>query len=103
MPKKFPPIDAAELKRARMRGARLPRISAAHYDADTDAIVVDIKDGGFVGIPRAALRGPLTNGTAKQLDNIRIEGDGTSLFWPDLEDGLDIAYVLKRFVGIKSA
>lgn len=103
MPKKLAPLSPAKLKRARAIGARLPRIRAAHFDAASDAIVIEIRDGGFVGVPRAALRGPLTSGSAKQLNNIQIEGDGTCLFWPDLEDGLDIAYVLKRFVGIKSA
>jgi hypothetical protein len=103
MPKKLAPLSREKLTRARAIGARLPRIRAAHFDANSDAIVIEIKDGGFVGVPRAALRGPLTSGSPKQLNNIHIEGDGTYLFWPDLEDGLDIAYVLKRFVGITSA
>ncbi|MGA3036400.1 MAG: DUF2442 domain-containing protein [Vulcanimicrobiaceae bacterium] len=103
MPKKLPPLKRGSLAQARARGARVPRVLGAHYDAANDAIVVEMKEKSFVGVPRSALRGPLAHGTAEQLNNIHIEGDGTYLFWPDLEDGLDIAYVLKRFVGITSA
>lgn len=103
MTKKLRRTSKAALARARARGARIPRSRGVHYDKRADAIVVDMKDGAFVGIPRTALRGPLRRATPKQLGRVEIEGDGTYLFWPDLEDGLDIAYVLERFVGIRSA
>ena len=103
MPKKVSPLSRTALARARRAGARVPRVSSAHYDRRTDAIIVEMLDGGFVGVPRAALTGALAEATPKQLGNVKIEGDRTYLFWPDLEDGLDIAYVLKRFVGVKPA
>jgi hypothetical protein len=54
-------------------------------------------------VPLAVLGEPWTKAGKKQLANIRLEGDGSSLWWDDLDDGLVLDEVLPAMLGMKPA
>ena len=72
-----------------------PRATSARYDAETDAIVVELKTHAVVTLPRkrvAALRGA----TVPDVSRIQILGQGAALFWPKLDERLELTWILAQ-------
>ena len=72
-----------------------PRAKAARYDAKADAIVVELKNKITVGIPRLRLRA-LRDAKPRQIGRIQILGRGSDLFWPDLDDGVEVSWIIEQ-------
>ena len=97
------PLDSATAKRIVRRGAQVdavgPRAQRVSYDAATDRLVIELQRGYTFAVPRRALGGPLTRATPAALRDVRIEGRGSALFWPALDDGFDLMEVLSGVLG----
>ena len=62
---------------------------------DGEHVYVHLVDGRELGIPLAWSE-RLTNATAEQRDNYRIEEFGSAIHWPDLDEDIGLA----TFLGI---
>jgi hypothetical protein len=99
------PPSAARLIVA--RGARADatglRVQRARYDADSGKVVIDLKGGYTFAVPRSALLGTLGEAAPSELRRLRIEGGGSVLYWPRLDEGFDVAELLGRLLGPRGA
>ena len=73
----------------------LPRAQSAHYDAETDAIVVELKTYAVVTLPRERVRA-LRAATVPDVSRIQIIGQGATLFWPRLDERLELTWILAQ-------
>ncbi len=94
------PLSRPAAKRIVARGARAdafgPKVTNARYDAAADQLVVDLRGGYAIAIPRRALANPLRGAGAEELDKVHVEGGGSVLFWPALDEGFDVTELLAR-------
>jgi len=60
---------------------------------DEDSLTVDLVDGRTIVVPLAWYP-RLWYGTPEERDNFEIIGDGTLIYWPDLDEDLSVAGVL---------
>lgn len=94
------PLSSAVAKRIVDRGARAdaigPKVVRARYDESADRVVVDLRGGYAIAIPRLALANPLRSAKPEELSKIRVEASGSVLFWPALDEGFDVAEILAR-------
>lgn len=101
------PIALSRARRIAVRGARAdargPRALSAHYDRAKDRIVVEFRGRYSLAVPRQALRGSLQSASAADLRGVQIEGGGSVLFWPALDEGFDITEVLADVLGAQAA
>jgi hypothetical protein len=65
--------------------------------------MIELGTGLQIGIPIAILGEPWTTATKKQLANVRLEGEGTSLWWDNLDEGFVLDECLPMWMGIKPA
>jgi hypothetical protein len=88
-------IDAA-LEEAR-NAPELPRIVEAAYRAEPglEFLMLKLSDGRRLLIPREEL-GELTNATPEQASDLFIVPTGTAIWWPQLDDGLNLPDFLER-------
>jgi len=88
-------IDAA-IDRANA-SADFPRIVEAAYRAEPglEFLMLKLSDGRRLLIPREDL-GELTNATAEQASDLFIVPTGTAVWWPQLDDGLNLPDFLER-------
>jgi hypothetical protein len=63
-----------------------PQASAARYDAETDRLVIELKNGVIVQLPRSLIEG-LGKATPEELGRVQLGPRGASLHWDQL--GLD--------------
>ena len=94
-------VDKTSLS-ARARGAAAPRARRVYFDKAADSIVIVAKSGTTVIIPRRLLKGPLRTAHADELQRVELLADGTMPYWPDVDDGLDLADLLGRALDLKS-
>ncbi|MEA3060574.1 MAG: hypothetical protein QOJ94_355 [Sphingomonadales bacterium] len=76
-------IDEA-LARGRALRAAEPRAVAARYEAGSGRVVVDLANGSSFAFPAALVEG-LADGTAGDLAEIELLGDGYGLHWERLD------------------
>ena len=88
-------IDAA-LERAK-EFDKEPRVTAAEYNRDVDAVVVHLTTGRRLVVPREELQG-LENASVAQLAEIEVFA-GLSLAWPQLDEGHYLPNLLEHRYG----
>lgn len=99
-PESMEPSDLA-FEAASDAGAKTlagPVATSARYDGGRDAIVVELDNGAFMGLPVGKLQG-LQGASASQLDNILVEAKGLGLHWPDLDADLYVPALLEGIFG----
>ena len=89
--------DRSEVMKSKGPSAKNPQLRAkfARYDAKADAIVIELKNRATIGIPRVRLRA-LRRATPRQISRIEIIGRGADLFWPELDDGVELAWIVDQ-------
>ena len=96
------PYSEADLDRirreTRKKQAQQPRATAAHYDAATGLLHVELRNGSSVAAPARKLRG-LKNAADSQLADVRIE-NGRALFWDDLDVQFSLIAALAAMTGL---
>jgi hypothetical protein len=101
------PVLPSGARQIVVRGARAdatgPRALSAHYDPASDRVVVELRGRYSLAIPRRALRGSLRSASAAALQGVQIEGGGSELFWPALDEGFDVSEVLADVLGARAA
>jgi len=94
-------ISDLEFETANVKGMKAqtgPVATSARYDADHDAIIVELNNGAFVGFPVEKLRG-LEGANASQLDNVVVEAKGLGLHWPDIDADLYVPTLMEGILG----
>lgn len=94
-------ISDLEFETASMKGmsAQIGLVAtSARFDADHDAIVVELSNGAFVGFPVEKLQG-LQGANASQLNNIVVEAMGLGLHWPDIDADLYVPTLMDGIFG----
>jgi hypothetical protein len=92
----------AIIKDGKRRDATEPRAISARYDRALDLIVVGLRTGVFFSFPRAYVPG-LRNARRRQIERIELVGNGASLEWPDIDDGVDLVRLIEHAIGLKTA
>ena len=77
----------AARERGRVEFAIKPRAAAAHYDAKTGRVVVELTNGSVFEFPARLAQG-LENATDEQLAEVEILGVGFGLHWEMLDADL---------------
>jgi len=87
-------VDAL-LERAR-QGPELVSIVSAAYHAEPGMEFLEMKltDGRRLLVPREEL-GELRNATPEQAKDLEVLSPGFAVYWPQLDDGLDLATFLE--------
>jgi hypothetical protein len=65
-----------------------PQAKSAYYDAPTDRLVIELKNGVIFQLPRPLVQG-LADAAPEELDQVRLGTRGASLHWENL--GLDFS------------
>ncbi len=73
-----------------LREARAHRVMVAE-----DSLSVDLTDGCTITVPLAWYP-RLLSGTSRERRNWRLIGDGEGIHWPDLDEDLSIANLLRE-------
>ena len=69
---------------------------AASYDRAADQVVIGLRSGAVVAVPRSALK-ELKRATNAQLDRVELVGDG--LRWDDLDVDVSVPGLLTEVLG----
>lgn len=101
------PISASKARQIVARGARADAVGlravSARYDAAADRVVVELRGRYSLAVPRRALCGSLRSASAAELSEVEIEGGGSVLFWPALDEGFDVTELLAEVLGATAA
>lgn len=96
------PAFIREVELANQRGAekmeRLPKASAARYDAKSKRIVIDLTTGVTLMIPVSLIQGLQTD-NAKALADFELMAQGTQIHWETLDAQFTIESFLKGIFG----
>ncbi len=65
------------------------------YDADKNVLYLKLSDGRRLFVPKEELS-ELKNATSEQASDIVIVLQGSSLWWPQIDDGLHIQDFLEK-------
>jgi hypothetical protein len=103
---KYRHITKAEWRRIEAKGKHRAktenRAVSLAYDRKGELLVIGLRNGVLVSIPRSHMKG-LRNATAAQIENMQLAGWGSQLLWPDLDDGLELMWFIEHVVGFKTA
>jgi hypothetical protein len=95
-------VTDAELRAAEARGraslASEPHASAAHYDAATGRVVVDLVNGCSYAFP-ATLVEDLQGAGNDDLACVEVDGFGLNLHWPALDADLYVPALMAGIFG----
>ncbi len=69
-----------------------PRIQ--HIEISEDTLTVDLADGRRLGVPLAWFP-RLLHATQEQRDNWELLGDGEGIHWPEIDEDLSVAGLLR--------
>jgi len=89
-------IDAA-VKRARLE-SEPPTAVSARYHLSTDSVIIGLKSGRRLIVPREEIQG-LATARRRDVAAIEIENLGTALSWPLLDLDFSIEGLLKGVTG----
>jgi hypothetical protein len=89
------------IKDGKRREATEPRAVSAHYDRAADLIVARLRSGVFFIFPRTFVPG-LKGARRSQIEHMELVGNGASLEWPDVDDGIDLVHLIERSIGLKT-
>ena len=94
------------MKRIVAEGKRRAKIEnravSSHYDRKQELVVIGLRNGVFVSIPRSRFKA-LKNATVSQIENMELIGWGSCLEWPDLDDGVETMWFIEQAVGFKTS
>jgi hypothetical protein len=76
-------LDATD-KRGREYMASAPLAASARYDAETQRLVIELKNGSTFAVPARLVQG-LADATDAQRSEIEVWGDGYALRWESLD------------------
>lgn len=76
------------------------RAEAAHYDAGSGRLVVELRDGAVLQIPVHLLQG-VAGGDAQQIVAVEIWGDGYALHWEELDADLTVPGLVAGVFGTR--
>jgi hypothetical protein len=71
-----------------------PRIQ--HIEISEDTLTVDLADGRRLAVPLAWFP-RLLHATQEQRDNWELLGDGEGIHWPEIDEDLSVAGLLRGF------
>jgi len=98
-------IKDAEIDRARRRGEALaltePRAAAAHYDAASGRVILDLTNGCAFAFPARALQG-LAEATDADLGEVEVLGGGYGLHWETLDADFTVPGLLMGLFGTRA-
>ena len=89
---------AAANERGRIIRETLPHAAAVRYDDAADRIVIDLTNGATFAFPPRLAQG-LENGTAEELAEMELAGDGFGIHWPRLDADLTVPGLLSGLFG----
>lgn len=89
------------IKDGKRREKTEPRALSAHYDKAADLIVARLRSGVFFSFPRAFVHG-LKGASRRQIEHMDLVGNGASIEWPDVDDGIDLIHLIERSIGLKT-
>ena len=92
-------LDQAEIN-ASIADLTEPRALSAHYDRDTERVVIQLRDGSTFMFPCNLGQG-LTNASAEDLAAIEITPSGYGLHWENLDVDLSVPSLLKGIYGTR--
>lgn len=93
-------IDAAmECGREAVREE--PRAAAAHYDARTGRVIVDLTNGCTFAFPSRLGQG-LEGATPEQIAAVEVSASGHGLHWEDLDTDLSIPGLMAGLFGTRA-
>jgi hypothetical protein len=75
-------------------GTSLKDAIAQQVSVTEDALAVDLADGRSVTIPVSWFP-RLSHGTQEERNNWRLSGNGEGIHWPDLDEDISVASLLK--------
>ncbi|ANI78045.1 MULTISPECIES: DUF2442 domain-containing protein [Sphingobium] len=93
-------IDAA-LERGMLARELEPRAAAAHYDATSERVVVDLTNGCTFAFPPRLGQG-LENATADQIAAVEVSPSGYGLHWAELDTDLSIPGLMAGLFGTRA-
>jgi hypothetical protein len=85
------PSEHPSIASARLADRELYAAEARRVEVTADRLVVDLKDGRIISLPRRWFP-RLVHGTTKELANYRISHGG--LHWPDLDEDISVRSLL---------
>ncbi len=102
-------IEEAELKddhtaavrRGKQQLANEPQAQTVRYDQTTDRLVVELKNGVIVEIPRLLVQG-LATAAPLELNQAQLGPRGASIHWEQLEVDFSIAGLLTGIFGTRA-
>ena len=89
---------ARAAKKGRERARTEPRAKKAWYDRATDRVIVDLKGGATLSVPRVFLQG-VQRGTAADYADITVEGAGYGLHWERLDADISVPSLVLGLFG----
>ncbi|WP_353259105.1 DUF2442 domain-containing protein [Prochlorothrix hollandica] len=93
-------IDRAE-RAAQLADAGEPRAQAAHYDRDTDRVVIQLRDGSVFMFPSRLGQG-LAGAAAADLARVEVTPSGIGLHWERLDVDLQVPSLLRGIYGTQA-
>jgi hypothetical protein len=102
-------VEEEELERqhkaAKRRGKETARsevqAKTVHYDAFTNRVVIELKNGAIFQLPRSLVQG-LSDAPSEELAQVRLGPRGASLHWDTLDVDLSISGLLMGVFGTRS-
>jgi hypothetical protein len=70
-----------------------PEVNAVSVRVTAERVYIELSDGREVGVPLARFEF-LHNAPPESLANWQIEPRGFAVYWPDLNDGLEVRHLL---------
>lgn len=77
------------------------RAVSVNYDAGADRVVLELRSGFGMHIPRAVLQG-LSEAKAEDLNNVEVLGGGQAVYWPTLDAGFTVPGLANHIFGTRS-
>ncbi len=74
--------------------------SAARFDADRRAVVLQLLTGAQLAVPIAVIGSPLTEATDAELSEIVVRPTGIALQWPALDADYSVATLIRDGTGM---
>jgi Protein of unknown function (DUF2442) len=91
----------AATRRAKRKQATIPMVVAAHYNKKANRIVISLSTKVEVMFNPSDVQG-LENATPSQLKEIEITPSGFGLYFPALDDGINVPNLLEGTMGSRS-
>lgn len=105
MPKWKPLTDAeldAQIEEARLRADErehaIPRALAARFDVQTERLIIELKSGAVVMLPRSFIL-ELKEASPKAISKVELSPSGEGLHWDELDVHVSVPGLMLELVG----